>query len=89
MQDLTCRPACDVAISGLGWITVEPVSQTLKEPDADLVQEAMVISLDVHVPKAVEIFVRPPLPVGKLGGEWYQYRDLTEKEEETRPKWYF
>ncbi|KAK1431590.1 hypothetical protein QVD17_08050 [Tagetes erecta] len=87
--DDTQRPACDVAISGLGWITVEPVSQTLKEPDADLVQEAMVVSLDVHVPKAVEIFVRPPLPVGKSGGEWYQYRDLTEKEEETRPKWYF
>ncbi|KAK9075202.1 hypothetical protein SSX86_003523 [Deinandra increscens subsp. villosa] len=87
--DDTKRPACDVAISGLGWITVEPVSQTLGEPDSNLVQEAMSISLDVHVPKAVEIFVRPPLPVGKLGGEWYQYRDLTEKEEETRPKWYF
>ncbi|KAI7735897.1 hypothetical protein M8C21_007393 [Ambrosia artemisiifolia] len=87
--DDTQRPACDVAISGLGWITVEPVSQTLKDPDADLMPEAPVISLDVHVPKAVEIFVRPPLPVGKFGGEWYQYRDLTEKEEETRPKWYF
>ncbi|KAI3705921.1 hypothetical protein L1987_76170 [Smallanthus sonchifolius] len=88
--DNTQRPACDLAISGLGWITVEPVSQTLKEPDSNIVQEeAMVISLDVHVPKAVEIFVRPPLPVGKFGGEWYQYRDLTEKEEETRPKWYF
>ncbi|KAL8233117.1 hypothetical protein R6Q57_002895 [Mikania cordata] len=87
--DDTQRPACDVAISGLGWITVEPVSHTLGETDSNLVQETMVISLDVHVPKAVEIFVRPPLPVGKLGGEWYQYRDLTEKEEETRPKWYF
>ncbi|KAF5760072.1 putative nitric-oxide synthase (NADPH) [Helianthus annuus] len=87
--DDTQRPACDVAISGLGWITVETVSQALKEPDADVIPDATVISLDVHVPKAVEIFVRPPLPVGKVGGEWYQYRDLTEKEEETRPKWYF
>lgn len=88
--DDTERPACDVSISGLGWITVEPVSQTLKEATSNLVEEeAMEISLDVHVPKPVEIFVRPPLPVGKLGGEWYQYRDLTEKEEETRPKWYF
>ncbi|XP_076898603.1 NO-associated protein 1, chloroplastic/mitochondrial-like [Bidens hawaiensis] len=87
--DDTQRPACDVAISGLGWITVEPVSQTLKEPESDLVQETRVISLDVHVPKAIEIFVRPPLPIGKFGSEWYQYRDLTEKEEETRPKWYF
>nr|XP_043615104.1 NO-associated protein 1, chloroplastic/mitochondrial [Erigeron canadensis] len=82
------RPACDVAISGLGWITVEPVGLNLKEPDSNFV-EAMEIALDVHVPKPVEIFVRPPLPVGKVGGEWYQYRDLTEKEEETRPKWYF
>ncbi|GJZ42242.1 NO-associated protein 1, chloroplastic/mitochondrial [Tanacetum coccineum] len=87
--DNTQRPACDVAISGLGWITVEPVSQALKELDSSLVEDAMEISLDVHVPKPVEIFVRPPLPVGKVGGEWYQYRDLTEKEEETRPKWYF
>ncbi|XP_071710456.1 putative nitric oxide synthase [Rutidosis leptorrhynchoides] len=92
--DDTQRPACDVAISGLGWITIEPDSQTLKDPNSNsdlLIQqrEAMEISLDVHVPKPVEIFVQPPLPVGKLGGEWYQYRDLTEKEEETRPKWYF
>ncbi|KAL6321864.1 hypothetical protein AAG906_035568 [Vitis piasezkii] len=39
--------------------------------------------------KPVEIFVRPPIPVGKGGGEWYQYRELTEKEVEVRPQWYF
>ena len=81
-----------MAISGLGWITVEPVGlgQTVKEVGSNLVEEKdMEISLDVHVPKPVEIFVRAPLPVGKVGGEWYQYRDLTEKEEETRPKWHF
>ncbi|CAI9302314.1 unnamed protein product [Lactuca saligna] len=90
--DDTQRPACDVAISGLGWITVEPVGlgQMVKEVGSNLVEEKdMEISLDVHVPKPVEIFVRAPLPVGKVGGEWYQYRDLTEKEEETRPKWHF
>ncbi|CAN0902524.1 NO-associated protein 1, chloroplastic/mitochondrial [Linum grandiflorum] len=43
----------------------------------------------VHVPRPVEIFVRSPLPVGKAGSERYQYRDLTDKEEETRPKWYY
>jgi nitric-oxide synthase len=45
--------------------------------------------LAVHVPKPVEIFVRPPIPVGKAGAEWYQYRELTDREQETRPKWYF
>ncbi|KAK2975821.1 hypothetical protein RJ640_022838, partial [Escallonia rubra] len=80
------RPACDVAISGLGWITVEPVSKSLKKPDSNPEETATELLLAVHVPKPVEIFVRPPLPVGKSGGEWYQYRELTEKEEEGRPK---
>ncbi|KAK3001359.1 hypothetical protein RJ639_021138 [Escallonia herrerae] len=83
------RPACDVAISGLGWITVEPVSKSLKRPDSNPEETATELLLAVHVPKPVEVFVRPPMPVGKSGGEWYQYRELTEKEEEGRPKWYF
>ncbi|RRT57865.1 hypothetical protein B296_00046210 [Ensete ventricosum] len=37
----------------------------------------------------VEIFIRPPIPVGKAGEEWYQYQELTEKEEESRPKWFY
>ncbi|KAL4557166.1 hypothetical protein LXL04_035338 [Taraxacum kok-saghyz] len=87
--DNTKRPACDVAISGLGWITVEPVGVGQSQTTVEEKEMEKEISLDVHVPKAVEIFVRDPLPVGKVGGEWYQYRDLTEKEEETRPKWHF
>ncbi|XP_057765984.1 putative nitric oxide synthase [Salvia miltiorrhiza] len=77
------RPACDVAISGLGWISVEPSSVS------DGVEAGGEIALAVHVPKPVEVFVRPPLPVGAAGGKWYEYRELTEMEQEVRPKWYF
>ncbi|KZV41068.1 nitric oxide synthase [Dorcoceras hygrometricum] len=87
-QDIE-RPSCDIAISGLGWISVEPFSQFLKSSDPSEVEDSGVIALNVHLPKPVEIFVRPPLPVGDAGGKWYQYSDLTEKEEEVRPKWYF
>ncbi|KAL2555970.1 NO-associated protein 1 [Forsythia ovata] len=83
------RPACDVAISGLGWILVEPVSQLLRTSDPSEGETVEELSLLVHVPKPVEIFVRPPLPIGKAGGECYQYRELTEKEMDVRPKWYF
>ncbi|KAF3433155.1 hypothetical protein FNV43_RR24257 [Rhamnella rubrinervis] len=83
------RPACDVAISGLGWITVEPKSKWLSSSDSNSEEAAGELHLTVHVPKPVEIFVRPPMPVGKSGAEWYQYRELTEKEDEVRPKWYF
>ncbi|XP_068650601.1 putative nitric oxide synthase [Aristolochia californica] len=81
------RPACDIAISGLGWIRVEPVSSQSGSSDSS---EGISGELHfrVHVPKPVEVFIRPPLPVGKTGGELYQYRELTEKEEESRPKWY-
>ncbi|XP_030934143.1 NO-associated protein 1, chloroplastic/mitochondrial-like isoform X3 [Quercus lobata] len=87
------RPACDVAISGLGWISIEPVSRSIRQSDSDsdlnLKDKAGELHLTVHVPKPVEVFVRPPLPVGKVGAEWYQYRELTDKEEEVRPKWFF
>ncbi|EEF51564.1 Nitric-oxide synthase, putative [Ricinus communis] len=83
------RPASDVAISGLGWIAVEPVSKSRRKPVLNLEETAKELHLAVHVPNPVEIFVRPPLPVGKSGSEWYQYRELTEKEEEIRPKWHF
>ncbi|GFQ04703.1 putative nitric oxide synthase [Phtheirospermum japonicum] len=83
------RPACDVAISGLGWISVEPFGQSLKSSEPSAVEDSGEIALVVHVPKPVEIFVRPSLPVGSAGAEWYQYRDLTEMEQEVRPKWYF
>lgn len=84
------RPACDVAISGLGWISVEPKSKLLSRSDSDSEETAGgELHLAVHVPKPVEIFVRPPMPVGKSGAGWYQYRELTDKEDEDRPKWYF
>ncbi|XP_059624874.1 NO-associated protein 1, chloroplastic/mitochondrial isoform X2 [Cornus florida] len=83
------RPACDVAISGLGWIEIEPRSRLSGTSGLNTDATAQELVLAVHVPKPVEIFVRPPLPVGKAGGEWYQYRELTEKEQEVRPKWYF
>ncbi|CAK9135145.1 unnamed protein product [Ilex paraguariensis] len=83
------RPACDVAISGLGWITVEPVNKSHRISDSSVEETAKELHLAVHVPKPVEIFVRPPMPVGKTGGELYQYRELTEEEEEIRPKWFF
>ncbi|URE20025.1 Nitric oxide synthase [Musa troglodytarum] len=84
----TNRPACDIAISGLGWIAVEPVGAA--EPnDPDRRVKAGELHLAVHVPKPVEIFIRPPIPVGKAGEEWYQYQELMEKEEELRPKWFY
>ncbi|KAK7341166.1 hypothetical protein VNO80_24091 [Phaseolus coccineus] len=83
------RPACDIAISGLGWFTVEPVRRSPKISQPKPVETTGELILVVRVPKPVEIFLRPPIPVGKAGAEWYQYAELTEKEEEMRPKWYF
>lgn len=58
-----------MAISGLGWISVEPVSKELKSSNLNLEETATEeLLLAVHVPKPVEIFVRPPMPVGKAGG---------------------
>ncbi|KAG0475897.1 hypothetical protein HPP92_012738 [Vanilla planifolia] len=81
------RPVCDIAVSGLGWIAVEPFG--LEVDGTETLPCDGELLLDVRVPKPVEIFLRPPLPVGSAGGEWYQYQDLTEKEEELRPKWYY
>lgn len=86
------RPACDIAISGLGWIAVEPLGVPSSNPDGSVEEEdddRGVLHLTVHVPKPVEIFVRPPLPVGKAAPQWYRYQELTEAEEELRPKWHY
>ncbi|KAH7855084.1 hypothetical protein Vadar_021050 [Vaccinium darrowii] len=83
------RPARDVAISGLGWIAVEPIGRSPEVCDTNFKEADRELLLAVHVPKPVEIFVRPPMPVGKGGEEWYQYQELTEKELEIRPKWNF
>lgn len=84
------RPATDVAISGLGWIAVEPIHRSLRDSDMSFEDIPNELCLTVRVPKPVEVFVRtPPLPVGKVGAESYRYRELTDKEVEERPKWYF
>ncbi|CAN6247561.1 unnamed protein product [Urochloa humidicola] len=85
------RPACDIAISGLGWISVEPSGVPSNSPDDNVQEEYDVgeLHLMVHVPKPVEVFVRPPLPVGKAASQWYRYQELTEEEEESRPKWHY
>ncbi|WOL13260.1 nitric oxide synthase isoform X4 [Canna indica] len=82
------RPACDIAISGLGWIAVEP-DGAVDPSNTDVEMEAGELHLAVHLPKPVEVFIRPPMPVGKAGEKWYQYQELTEKEEESRPKWFY
>lgn len=78
-----------MAISGLGWIAVEPIGRSPEVCDTNFEEADRELLLAVHVPKPVEIFVRPPMPVGKGGEEWYQYQELTEKELEIRPKWNF
>jgi nitric-oxide synthase len=86
------RPACDIAISGLGWVAVEPLGVPSSNPDESAEEEdneSGELHLRVHVPKPVEIFVRPPLPVGKAASQWYRYQELTEEEEELRPKWHY
>ncbi|XP_062217909.1 putative nitric oxide synthase [Phragmites australis] len=85
------RPACDIAISGLGWISVEPSGVPSINPDDNVEGEYDngELHLTVHVPKPVEIFVRLPLPVGKTASQWYRYQELTEEEEELRPKWHY
>ncbi|XP_057544363.1 putative nitric oxide synthase [Amaranthus tricolor] len=87
--DDTDRPCSDIAISGLGWISIEPNSKEIRMSDSTLEFVDNELQFNIHVPKPVEIFVRSPLPVGKAGSEWYEYRDLTEEEEEARPKWYY
>uniref|UniRef100_A0ACD5ZAR7 Uncharacterized protein n=1 Tax=Avena sativa TaxID=4498 RepID=A0ACD5ZAR7_AVESA len=86
------RPASDIAISGLGWIAVEPLGVPSSDPDGSAEEEEDVrgeLHLTVHVPKPVEVFVRSPLPVGKAASQWYRYQELTEAEEELRPKWHY
>ncbi|CAN6984809.1 unnamed protein product [Brassica oleracea var. botrytis] len=88
-NDPKSRPASDVAISGLGWISIEPIRRVRDSEPRDLEDAEHEIRVCVSVPKPVEVFIRPTLPIGISGAEWYQYRDLSDKEEEVRPKWYF
>lgn len=81
------RPTCDIAISGLGWVTIEAGqggdnensgTQTIDGSESE-------VEIVIFMPKAVEAFVRSPIPVGFQGSEWYDYRELTENELEARP----
>lgn len=78
-----------MAISGLGWFSIVPVNKSARISNPVSEVTAGELTFVVHVPKPVEIFVRPPMPVGKSGGQWYDYRELTEEELEVRPKWFF
>ena len=53
-----CEQAADLAISGLGWVSVGCLPT--------LQQGALEATLAVWVPRGVEVFVRPPMPVGGL-----------------------
>ncbi|KAJ7532244.1 hypothetical protein O6H91_14G079500 [Diphasiastrum complanatum] len=79
------RPAGDIAISGLGWVAVHESSA-----DNDVSYGAKAVgenvNIIVHTPKAVEIFVRPSIPVGIDGSRWYKYVDLSEEQEQSLPK---
>jgi len=75
------RPAGDLTISGLGWITIGLV---YTEDEIGYVNH--VVRLRVHTPKAVEIFMRPSMPVGVNAAEWYEYMEVEVDElEASRP----
>ncbi|KAG0562303.1 hypothetical protein KC19_9G135400 [Ceratodon purpureus] len=76
------RPAGDLTISGLGWITVGLVYN--EEEETGYVNH--VVRLRIHTPKAVETFMRPSMPVGSNATEWYEYMEVEDDESEaTRP----
>ncbi|BBM98022.1 nitric-oxide synthase, plant [Marchantia polymorpha subsp. ruderalis] len=106
----TKHPAGDIAISGLGWITIGnsfpdeedeseervedddndrsnldivDIDAEVSEDDDELSEDA--IELVLHTPKAVEVFVRPSLPLGKSGKSWYEYEELDDEELAARP----
>ncbi len=79
------RPAGDIAISGLGWVTV---GATSVDREGDLGEELeeherSIVRLKVWVPKAVEVFLRPSIPVGTSASQWYEYMDVDDDELET------
>jgi hypothetical protein len=76
------RPAGDLTISGLGWITVGLVYN--EEEETGYINH--VVRLRVHSPKAVETYIRPSMPVGSKATEWYEYMEVEDDElEASRP----
>ncbi|MCO5582763.1 hypothetical protein L7F22_036662 [Adiantum nelumboides] len=87
--DFWNRPACDIAISGFGWMTIEcGYTDHMEDLEAQNLAVDKTVQVVVHVPRSVEIFVRPSLPIGTRGSEWYEFRELSEKELEARPPVY-
>lgn len=85
------RPAGDLAISGLGWVTVGVVrkdeeAEEEHRPNQRTRNLRHIVKLKVYTPKAVEIFMRPSIPVGAYANEWYEYLEVDEDEiEASRP----
>ena len=55
------RHTADIAVSGLGWVAVSCLP-TLRASSP----EEMQLEIDIWVPALVEVFLRPPMPVGGL-----------------------
>ncbi|KAG6554501.1 hypothetical protein Mapa_003879 [Marchantia paleacea] len=116
LEQGTKHPAGDIAISGLGWITIgntfpgeEDESEEKVEDDdndrsiLDIVDKDAEASSDckddelsedaielvLHTPKAVEVFVRPSLPLGTSGKSWYEYEELDDEALAARPTVYY
>ena len=52
--------ACDISISGLGWISVGALASLRASP------AGMRCVIEVWVPKGVQVSLRPPMPIGGL-----------------------
>lgn len=52
------QQSADLAISGLGWVSVGCLSTLQVGP--------LEATIGVWVPRGVEVFVRPPMPIGSL-----------------------
>lgn len=91
MLDGWRRPAGDVAVSGLGWITVEypNTERFMVVSEDDELRLRGHVRMLVHVPKAVEVYSRPPMPVGVNGQEWYKYSDASDSELDSRPRFFY
>lgn len=62
---------------------------TENDESPDLYNEDEEIVIVLHIPKAVEMFVRPSIPLGKKATSWYEYVDLTDDELNARPQVFY
>ena len=58
------RHTADIAVSGLGWVAVSCLPTLLATSAVE-----MQLEIDIWVPAKVEVFLRPPMPVGGLPAE--------------------